>query len=107
MLFILHLLEEMKDNRIAFDLPETRIYAKCFEDNTGCLDIAQVPKLRPRTKHIAIKYHHFCTSVGPDKGIIISPIDTTTGLPASDISRMASVKGTSPRNGTSSRLASD
>ena len=34
---------------------------KCtvFEDNNGCIELATCPKLRPRTKHIAIKYHHF------------------------------------------------
>ena len=58
-LFILHLLEELKENKIDFELPIANVYAKCFEDNTGCLDLAKTPKLRPRTKHIAVKYHHF------------------------------------------------
>ena len=30
-----------------------------FEDNSGALELAKVPKLRPRTKHINHKYHHF------------------------------------------------
>ena len=36
---------------------------KCtvFEDNNGAVEIAKTPKMRPRTKHIAIKYHHFRT----------------------------------------------
>ena len=62
-LFILHLLEELKENKLAFELPITNVYAKCFEDNAGCLDVAQTPKLRPRTKHIAVKYHHFRSHV--------------------------------------------
>ena len=66
-LFILHLLEEMKANNVAFDLPQTKVFAKCFEDNTGCLDLAVTPKLRPRTKHIAIKYHHFLSYVKNDE----------------------------------------
>ena len=34
---------------------------KCnvFEDNAGAIELAKLPKLRPRTKHIAIQYHHF------------------------------------------------
>ena len=34
---------------------------KCtvFEDNNGALETAKAPKMRPRTKYIAIKYHHF------------------------------------------------
>ena len=38
---------------------KTHVFAKCFEDNAGCLALAKEPKLRPRTKHTAIKYHHF------------------------------------------------
>jgi hypothetical protein len=30
-----------------------------FEDNAGAIEIANVPKMRPRTKHLNIKYHHF------------------------------------------------
>ena len=32
---------------------------KLFEDNNGALELARAPKYRPRTKHIALKYHHF------------------------------------------------
>lgn len=35
------------------------IYCKAFEDNMGALEIATVPKMRPRTKHINLVYHHF------------------------------------------------
>jgi hypothetical protein len=30
-----------------------------FEDNNGAIEMASTPKIRPRTKHINIKYHHF------------------------------------------------
>jgi hypothetical protein len=43
-----------------------------FEDNNGALELATAPKMRPRTKHIAIKYHHFRSSV--DSGAVL--IDT-------------------------------
>jgi hypothetical protein len=29
------------------------------EDNAGAIEIVNVPKMRPRTKHLNIKYHHF------------------------------------------------
>jgi hypothetical protein len=34
---------------------------KCevFEDNSGAVELATVHKMRPRTKHINVKYHHF------------------------------------------------
>ena len=34
-----------------------------FEGNNGALELAREPKYRPRTKHITIKYHHFCEHV--------------------------------------------
>jgi hypothetical protein len=30
-----------------------------FEANAGAIKIANIPKMRPRTKHLNIKYHHF------------------------------------------------
>ena len=50
---------------------------KCtvFEDNNGCIELAKCPKMRPRTKHISIKYHHFRSKV-LDGTIKIMPIDT-------------------------------
>ena len=36
-----------------------KIHCKVFEDNSGALAMAQVPKMRPRTKHLNVKYHHF------------------------------------------------
>ena len=46
-----------------------------FKDNNGALEMAKTLKMRLRTKHIAIKYHHFCTYV--EKGdILLENIDT-------------------------------
>jgi hypothetical protein len=36
---------------------------KIFEDNIGAVEIANVPKMRPRTKHLNVKYHFFCQFV--------------------------------------------
>jgi len=33
--------------------------ADLYEDNKGAYELAKAPKMRPRTKHIALKYHHF------------------------------------------------
>jgi hypothetical protein len=32
---------------------------KLFEDNSGAMTLAKSPAMRPRTKHINVKYHHF------------------------------------------------
>ena len=52
------------------------LHSTVFEDNNGALTVATSPRISPRTKHIAVKYHHFKTSVGEGKGIIIQKIDT-------------------------------
>ena len=53
---------------------------KCtaFEDNNGALHLATAPKLRPRTKHINIKYHHFRSMIGKD--VTIEKVDTEDQL---------------------------
>jgi hypothetical protein len=37
----------------------SQVYCKVFEDDSGALELARLPKLRPRTKHISVCYHHF------------------------------------------------
>ena len=39
------------------------VTCKVFEDNAGALEMARTPKMRPRTKHMNIKYHHFREAV--------------------------------------------
>jgi hypothetical protein len=34
------------------------LLANLYEDNSGAYELAKAPKMRPRTKHIALKYHH-------------------------------------------------
>jgi hypothetical protein len=36
-----------------------KVHCKVFEDNAGAIKIANVQKMRPRTKQLNIKYHHF------------------------------------------------
>ena len=52
------------------------MYLKIFKDNNGVLELVEAPKIRPRTKHIVIKYYHFRAHVESRK-ISIMPIDTT------------------------------
>jgi hypothetical protein len=74
-------------------------HSTVFEDNNGALGLATAPKLTPRTKHIAVRYHWFKSKIGPGpseddpngkgEGILISKVDTrnqkadifTKGLP--------------------------
>eukprot|EP00590_Aulacoseira_subarctica_P001421 CAMPEP_0172414700 /NCGR_PEP_ID=MMETSP1064-20121228/1332_1 /TAXON_ID=202472 /ORGANISM="Aulacoseira subarctica , Strain CCAP 1002/5" /LENGTH=1323 /DNA_ID=CAMNT_0013151491 /DNA_START=262 /DNA_END=4233 /DNA_ORIENTATION=+ len=53
------LFQEAKDRGIDVDVNKAIVRCKLFEDNRGAAEIARVPKFRPRTKHINLKYHHF------------------------------------------------
>ena len=55
---IMHFLREVS---AVMDVDDCGKTMKCtvFEDNNGALEMSRVPKMRPRTKHVAIKYHHF------------------------------------------------
>jgi hypothetical protein len=48
------------------ELSQTITHSTIFEDNKGCADLVKSPKMRPRTKHIALKYHHSRSFIGKD-----------------------------------------
>ena len=62
-------------------IPEADLLIKCtlFEDNKGAEELANIPKNRPRTKHIAVKYHHFREAV-KSKILMVERVDTTDQL---------------------------
>ena len=68
---VLPLMELMREIHDAFEgHVDCRPGFKCtaFEDNNGCIELAKCPKMRPRTKHIGTKYHHFRSKV--EEGIV-------------------------------------
>jgi hypothetical protein len=56
---IMNLLQEMNDYKFIDTASVPKIHCKAFEDNIGALELAKVPKMRPRTKHINLVFHHF------------------------------------------------
>ena len=73
---IMELIKEMKSHNIPVICTKPYVYCKVFEDNSGALELARLPKLRPRTKHINVCYHHFREHVR--KGLIkIFPVGTS------------------------------
>jgi hypothetical protein len=36
-----------------------KVHCKLFEDNSGALEMARLPKMRPRTKHLCVKMPRF------------------------------------------------
>lgn len=43
----------------SFEPNSQNVVANLYEDNTGAYELTKAPKMRPCTKHIALKYHHF------------------------------------------------
>ncbi len=72
---IMNLLQEMRGQDFKVICAEPYVYCKAFEDNLGAVELARLPKLRPRTKHINVCYHHFCKHVHK-RLIKIFPINT-------------------------------
>jgi len=55
-----------------------KLFANQNEDNTGAYKLAKAPKMRPCTKHIALKYHHFINPIDTHKqtaDIFTKPLD--------------------------------
>ena len=50
-------------------------FCTVWEDNRCTIQVAEIPKFTPRTKHIALKYHHF-KQFFSNGTLKINPIDT-------------------------------
>ena len=71
---VMNLIQEMKEKGFQVMCTLPSVYCKVFEDNSGTLELARLPKLRPRTKHINVcYYHHFCKHMRKNL-IKISPL---------------------------------
>jgi hypothetical protein len=55
----MELLDEARSFGITIAPPQTKILCKLFCDNSGAWELIRLPKVRPRTKHINNKMHHF------------------------------------------------
>ena len=40
-----------------------KLHCTIFEDNNSCIELVKCPRMRPCTKHIGMKYHHFRSKV--------------------------------------------
>ena len=76
---IMCLFKELEKKVDGFTADTPLVKCTAFEDNAGANELTRAPKLRPRTKHINIKYHHFCKYVRDGK-VEIAKIDTAEQL---------------------------
>jgi hypothetical protein len=72
---VMNLIQEMQEKGFQVICTQPYVYCKVFEDNSSALELTRLPKLRPRTKHINVCYHHFHKHMR--KGLIkLFPINT-------------------------------
>ena len=57
------LLKEVCEHGLCIDELLPKVHCTVFEHNSGALELARLPKIRPRTKHINQAYHRFCEHV--------------------------------------------
>jgi hypothetical protein len=86
---LMNLLKEMKEHGVELPTTKPTVYCKLFEDNAGAIHIAKSPKMRPRTRHINQKYHHFCEWV--KSGLIDILVIDTEEQPADLLTKLLSV----------------
>jgi hypothetical protein len=49
---IMYILDELKLHNFALNTSIPTVHCKVFEDNKGAIEMARLPKMRPRTKHL-------------------------------------------------------
>ena len=72
---VLPFLNLMQEINSVLPAGSPKFFCKVWEDNQSCIKVAESPKFTPRTKHIALKYHHFRRFVS-DGTVAIFPINT-------------------------------
>jgi hypothetical protein len=79
---LMELIQEMQKQGCGLKATTPHLHCRVFEDNSGAVELANSvknPKMRPRTRHINTKYHHFRDKV-QDGIISIHPVSTTDML---------------------------
>ena len=75
-LWLMGLMTEVKEHLVPETINIPTVRCTVFEDNEGAKAMATVPKMRPRTKHINGRMHHFRGAVASGK-LKIESIDTS------------------------------
>jgi hypothetical protein len=57
--FLMQVVDEAKEVGWETFAGAPTVHCKVFEDNSGALEMSRLPKMRPRTKHLCVRLHHF------------------------------------------------
>ena len=74
---VLPMISVLKEFNLALNIEAQKPIIRCtvFEDNNGAIKLATAPRMRPRIKHIALKYQFFRRFVGSN--VSMKRIDTS------------------------------
>lgn len=72
---LMRFFKELSKKIKSFGYTKPRFQCTAYEDNKGAIELANAPKMGPRTKHINIKYHHFRNAI-EKKMVEIEYVDT-------------------------------
>ena len=56
---LMGILKEARENGLNIKYIPPKVHCTVVEDNSGALELAHLPKMRPCTKHINQSFHHF------------------------------------------------
>ena len=56
---IMNLVNEMAEKDFVSEASTPNVFCEVFEDNSGAIEMANIHKYCPRTKHLNVKLHHF------------------------------------------------
>jgi hypothetical protein len=87
---LMRLARELAKAEFLLTVHQVQVHCTVFEDNMGAIEMAKVPKMRPRTKHMNIKYHHFREAVR--KGIVAVQYISTLDQPADFLTKPLGVE---------------
>ena len=60
---LMGILKEAREQGLDVDYLPPNVHCTVFEDNNSALELARLPKIRPRTKHKNQSFHHFHENV--------------------------------------------
>jgi len=60
---MMDLIDEFKSRGFPVFANAPNVHTRLYEDNSGAIEIMKVPKVRSRTKHLNVKYHHYREAV--------------------------------------------
>jgi hypothetical protein len=79
---MVELIQELVDAGFKSIVDSPTISCTTFKDDKRAMEMAKLPKFRPRIKHIKIKYHHFYNSI---RSVKISMKEVSTTQQQADI----------------------